>query len=272
MTEPGRTSYVEQVDLLGCRVTVTRWPGGGDRTPILLLNGVGSGADLLAPLAESLRDVEVITFDFPGAGSSRPPLLPYPMAAAAAFTAALLTRLGYPRVDVFGVSWGGTLAQQFAIQHPARCRRLVLAATAAGIPSMPGRPRTIARMLTPRRFNDADYRRRIAGSLYGGSARNDTSVVENLDHAMASISWRGYLYQVLAVLGWSSQPALPLLRQPTLILAGDDDPIIPLVNARWMARLIPDSTLHVIHGGHLFAVSDSKHVAEIMNEFLQQER
>ena len=63
----------------------------------------------------------------------------------------------------------------------------------------------------------------------------------------------GYLGQLYAVSGWSSLPWLHTLRQPTLVLAGDDDPIIPLVNARMMAWRIPDARLHVVQGGgHLF--------------------
>ena len=61
----------------------------------------------------------------------------------------------------------------------------------------------------------------------------------------------GYVLQLLAGVGWSSLPALPLIRQPTLILAGNDDPIIPLVNARIMRALLPDATLHVYDDGHL---------------------
>jgi hypothetical protein len=55
--------------------------------------------------------------------------------------------------------------------------------------------------------------------------------------------------------GWTSLAALPFIRQPTLILAGADDPIIPLVNARIMPRLLPDATLHVYDDGHLALIT-----------------
>ena len=61
----------------------------------------------------------------------------------------------------------------------------------------------------------------------------------------------GYFLQLLAGVGWTSLPALPLIRQPTLILAGNDDPIIPLVNARIMRTLLPHASLHVYDDGHL---------------------
>ena len=79
---------------------------------------------------------------------------------------------------------------------------------------------------------------------------------------------RGYLYQLAAGAGWTSVPFLPLVVQPTLILSGDDDPIIPLANARIMHRLIPDSTLHVFEGGHLGLVTEAPELAPVIAEFL----
>jgi pimeloyl-ACP methyl ester carboxylesterase len=63
-------------------------------------------------------------------------------------------------------------------------------------------------------------------------------------------------------------PFLPRLRTPTLILAGDDDPIIPVVNARIMHRLIPDSALHVYSGGHLELAADAGRLAAVVQDFL----
>ena len=79
---------------------------------------------------------------------------------------------------------------------------------------------------------------------------------------------RGYLYQLAAGAGWTSVPFLPLLRQRTLILSGDDDPIIPLANARLMKLLIPKSRLHVYHGGHLGLVTEAAELAPVVDAFL----
>ena len=78
----------------------------------------------------------------------------------------------------------------------------------------------------------------------------------------------GYLYQLAAGAGWTSLPFLPLIRQPTLILSGDDDPLIPLVNARLMRSLIPRSQLHVYHGGHLGLVTEAAELAPVVDRFL----
>jgi pimeloyl-ACP methyl ester carboxylesterase len=79
---------------------------------------------------------------------------------------------------------------------------------------------------------------------------------------------RGYYFQLISSAGWTSLPCLPRLRQPTLILAGDDDPIIPLVNARIMHRLIPQSELHIYHGGHLELAADAERIAPVVEAFL----
>jgi pimeloyl-ACP methyl ester carboxylesterase len=82
---------------------------------------------------------------------------------------------------------------------------------------------------------------------------------------------RGYYYQLLSGIGWTSLPRLRRLRRPTLILAGDDDPIIPLVNARIMHRRIPDSQLHVYSGGHLELAADAESIAPAVEAFLTAE-
>ena len=79
---------------------------------------------------------------------------------------------------------------------------------------------------------------------------------------------RGYFYQLISTIGWTSLPLLPRLRPPTLILAGDDDPIIPVVNARIMHWLIPRSELHIYHGGHLELAADAERLASVVEAFL----
>jgi pimeloyl-ACP methyl ester carboxylesterase len=81
-------------------------------------------------------------------------------------------------------------------------------------------------------------------------------------------SGRGYLYQLAAGAGWTSLPFLPLIRQPTLILAGDDDPIIPLVNAKVMARLLPAARLHIYPDGHLGLLTMTDDLARRVSRFL----
>lgn len=245
--------------------------GGTARPPLLLLNGIGASLELLQPFVDKLdAAIEVIRFDVPGAGGSPLPARPYRFTGLCALIAGMLTELGYDdAVDVLGISWGGGVAQHFAAVRRSRCRRLVLVSTATGALMVPAKPSVLARMVTPRRYADRGYLQQIAAGIYGGSARTDPQRVAAAMTAHNRVgSARGYLYQLAAGAGWTSLPLLPLLRQPTLIMSGDDDPIIPLANARLMHRLIPDSQLHVFHGGHLGLVTEAAQLAPVVEEFL----
>ena len=85
-------------------------------------------------------------------------------------------------------------------------------------------------------------------------------------------SARGYMYQLLCMLGWTSAPALPfLLKQETLIMMGDDDAIVPLVNGKFLDMLIPNSELVVMEGGgHLFLLSHEEESIAAIRGFLDQ--
>jgi poly(3-hydroxyalkanoate) depolymerase len=245
--------------------------GAGRRVPLLLFNGIGASLDLLQPFVDALDpSLDVIRFDVPGVGGSPRPAWPYRFTGLCRLTGRMLDMLGYDgAVDVLGISWGGGVAQHFAATTRGRCRRLVLVATATGAIMVPARPAVLARMATPRRYLDPRYLERVAPHLYGGSARTDPERVVAMMHGESRVgSARGYLYQLGAGAGWTSLPFLPLLRQPTLILAGDDDPLIPLANARLLRRLIPNSRLHVYRGGHLSLVSEAADLAPVVDRFL----
>ena len=121
----------------------------------------------------------------------------------------------------------------------------------------------------PRRYLDRRYLWENAGDLYGGSARSQPDRISALMHAENRVGPAlGYVYQLAAGAGWTSLPFLPLIRQPTLILSGDDDPLIPLANARLMHSLIPHSQLHVYHGGHLSLATEAAELAPVVGQFL----
>jgi poly(3-hydroxyalkanoate) depolymerase len=264
---------VTEITVRGRRLRVAVRPAtrpGPPRTPLLLMNGLGSQLEVLEPLVDQLPpDLEVIRFDVPGVGGSPAPLLPYHYVMLASLVGALVRRLGHDRVDVLGYSWGGGLAQQFAVTQAGKCRRLVLASTATGAVMVPARPRVLGHMLTPRRHRDPVYTRRIAGELYGGTMRTHPErAAEALRAHAGAGSTRGYVYQLLAIATWTSLHALTLIRQPTLVLSGDDDPLIPTVNARILARGIPHARLHLYRGGHLALVTEAAELAPVIDRFL----
>ncbi len=240
--------------------------------PLLLCNGIGASLEALQPLVDALDPARgVVRFDVPGVGGSPPPPFPYAMAGLASWLTALMDRLGHRTFDVLGLSWGGGVAQQLAFQSRRRVRHVVLVATGTGSLMVPARPDVLKIMMTPRRHRDPEYAARVASRIYGGSMRTDPERGARLLHAVTRAGpKRGYYYQLLAGAGWSSLPALPFLPQRVLVLAGDDDPIIPLVNARVIARLVPRSQLHVYRGGHLAILTESDELAPIIESFLSE--
>jgi poly(3-hydroxyalkanoate) depolymerase len=263
-----RLDGAQLLTVRGRTLRVAVRPGEPGRTPLLICNGIGASLDLLQPFVDALDPrLTVIRFDLPGIGGSPPPSLPYHLVTLPSLLAGLLDRLGYDQADVLGISWGGGLAQQFALARPRRVRRLVLVATGTGSIMIPAHPRVLRRMLTPRRHRDPGFVGQVAGEIYGGSMRARPARAAELLRAVAP-SRRGYYYQLLAVAGWTSLPLLPLLRRPTLLMAGDDDPLIPAVNSRIMHRLIARSQLHIYRGGHLDLVADPGRLTPVIEKFL----
>jgi poly(3-hydroxyalkanoate) depolymerase len=245
--------------------------GSGREPPLLLFNGIGANWELARPFLEALTRTTAIIFDVPGVGGSPRPLLPYRPSTLARLAAGLVAELSYAEVDVAGVSWGGAIAQQFAHQYPKLCRRLVLAATAPGVTMVPASLSVLTKMATPRRYIDRDYMSRIAADIYGGAFRNDPSLIDQHAATMHGAGKLGYLFQLLALTGWTSLPWLWSLRQPTLVLMGRDDPLVPPVNGRILAALIPNAELRMIDDGHLFMVTRPAETAGLIEAFLADE-
>jgi poly(3-hydroxyalkanoate) depolymerase len=254
----------------GQRIRVNVRHGTG--VPLVLCNGIGASLEVLDPLVEQLNPAStVVRFDVPGSGGSPTSLLPYGFPYLAWVLGRVLSKLGIGVVDVLGLSWGGALAQQFAFQNPRRCRRLVLAATGTGALMVPAHPRILAKMVTPRRFSDPDYAATIAGELYGGTVRaHGEDVAQLFVRQLYAGSKIGYLHQLLAGAVWTSVFGLPVVRQQTLIVAGTDDPIIPVINAHIMNALLPHSRLYLHSGGHIDLVHNATELAPVIDNFLRE--
>jgi poly(3-hydroxyalkanoate) depolymerase len=251
------------------RLRVAIRKGDGTRTPLLLLNGIGVNLEVLQPFVDALDPViEVIRFDAPGTGGSPAPRIPYRFSVLARLVTKLLDQLGYQQVDVLGVSWGGGLAQQFAYQFPNRCRRLILVSTGTGALMVPGNPAVLAKIATPHRYQDPVHMAKIAGEIYGGKVRTQPELAREFARTARLGSALGYFYQMLGAVGWTSIRWLRKLRQPTLILHGDDDPLVPQVNAKIMHRLIPRAKLYIFHDGHLGLGTSAGELAHVVEQFL----
>ncbi len=251
--------------------------GTGD--PLLLITGVGASLDLAIPFETEMvaRGFQVISYDSPGVGQSTGYRCPRRMPGIARTIEHLLDALGRPRVDVLGVSLGGVIAQQLAHQAPDRVRRLILCATGPGVVGLggiPGSPRAMLEMITPRRYRSPDHYRSVAGMIYGGTARQDPDAL--LHGTLARFTKPpglvGYLGQLYALSFWTAVPWLRNLSQSTLVLHGDDDPIVPAANGRKLTKHLPDATLHIVKGGgHLFILERPAEIADLVTDFLRDD-
>jgi poly(3-hydroxyalkanoate) depolymerase len=261
------------VDVDGLRLRVSR---RGEGRPLVLVMGLGGNIEMWAPFEAALaaRGVPTVAYDAPGTGESSPgPRPPLRMAGLARVVLRMLDALGYDEVDVLGVSFGGAVAQELARRGGGRVCRLILCATGCGVGGLPGDPRALAILATPRRYHSPEHFLQVAPVLYGGRIRREPELLGQ--QALARLgrppSLQGYAAQLYALAGWTSLPWLHRLRQPTLVLAGDDDPIVPLVNGRILAWRIPDARLVVVPGGgHLFLLEQAEEVAAWVAGFLAE--
>jgi poly(3-hydroxyalkanoate) depolymerase len=270
--DSGGAFEAEMLRIGGKLLRAGRRPGSTRGRPLLMFNGIGGNIELLEPFARCLSGRELITFDVPGVGHSELPARPYRLRTVAALACGILDHYGHHAADVLGVSWGGAAAQQFARNHPQRCGALVLCATSAGVFMVPSHPRVALKMATPRRFTCPAYARRVSGDIYGGDFRSTPSLAEaHFKH----VRWQsplGYFLQLAAVAGWTSAHWLHRLRQPTLVMAGHDDPLVPLINARLLRALIPNCELEVVDCGHLFLLTRAERCAARIEGFLDRHR
>ena len=249
------------------RVRYVHRPSTHERVPLLIFNGLGQSIESLQPIMDAMPDSAIIGFDVPGAGKSDVPRLPLRFCQHARVARALLDQLNYQKVNVFGVSWGGGLAQQFTVQYPSRVEKLILGAAVMGYMMFPAHPLVYSKMSSPRRFTDPDYMQSIAGDIYGGDLRSDPSLASDLLANQLTPSRRGYFYQAMAMYGWTSVPGLWRITQHTLVLQGRDDPMIRHVNAHLLTCLLPNSRLEILDCGHLFILTRAQEVADLITEF-----
>jgi pimeloyl-ACP methyl ester carboxylesterase len=256
-------STTHVIDGLQTRIRVQ-----GDGPPLLLIGGVWSQVDLWDDVLAHLAGFRTIAFDPPGIGATELPRRPLTVSGLAGFARGVLDAVGVERAHVLGVSLGGAVAQQLARSFPDRVDRMVLVSTGFGAPGVPGRPDVLLQFARPRAYADLHVLERSAGRIFGGRLREQPGLVHRWPLRPAA-DLRAYAFRLVGTVGWSSLPWLHRLPHPTLVLHGDDDPIVPLVNARAVACRMPSARLHVVHGGgHLMILDSAAELLPIATAFL----
>jgi len=244
-------------------------PEDADRT-LLLCNGIGASIETTAPFVKHFKRTRLVAFDVPGVGGSPTPWAPYRLTNLTRMLNRILDQLGVGKVDVFGVSWGGALAQQFAHDFQPRCTSLTLAATSAGMVMVPGKIGVLRKMITPKRYQDPEHMLKIGAELYGGEVKFNRELLRNHAAAMKAGDKKGYFYQLIAGIGWTSFFWLSQIKIPTLILMGDHDPMVPAVNGKLMASRMPNARVELVPCGHMFVLTQAEAVADRVEAFIHE--
>ena len=241
----------------------------GEGEPLLLYSGIWGEVGLWDRLLPYLDGFQTIAFDPPGIGRSQMPAFPLSMWGLAEFGTAVLDEFGLASAHVLGASFGGAVAQQMAFSHPRRVRRLVLASTSFGGFAVPGRLEALWHFIHPRSYHP-ERLEQVAGDMFGGRLREEPELVRSM-HIRRPTDTMAALYRMAPLLGWTSLPWLCAIGQRTLVIAGDDDPVTPLVNHRVIATLIPRARLHTVWGGgHLVLLDSADQVGPVIAAFLRE--
>lgn len=247
----------------------------GSGAPLLYCNGSGSTLASAQPILERLSgSFDTVGFDFRGMGRSPLPGPTYSMADVAADVAGLLDHLEWDRCLLVGLSFGGMVAQEFAVTHPERVERLALLSTSPGgeLPSypleqlaaLPEHERATRSLLladrrwTPEWLGEHPDDLQIVLSLAEGRSTQESEAERD-----------GRLAQLEARTGHDVMDRLDRIAAPTFVGCGSFDDIAPPRNSEAIAQRIPGAELHVYDGGHLFLFQDDRAWPELLG-FLER--
>lgn len=249
------------------------WDEQGDGDPVLLIMGLGWTSHMWYRTRPALvsANYRTIAFDNRGVGQSDRPAGPYPLSVMASDAAAVLDAAGIERAHIHGVSMGGMIAQEFALQYPQRVRSLILGCTAAGGPHAVQAETTVMQTLLRTDLNPAEAAEAANSFLYAADTPR-----ERVDEDMAlRLKWspqrEGFMAQLQGIMMWEADSRLPLIASPTLVLHGDADRLVPPANGRRIARLIPGAQIFWIEGaGHIYSTDQPGVSTKAILEFLSR--
>jgi 3-oxoadipate enol-lactonase len=248
----------------------------GEGEPLLFVQGLGYDRSGFGPLPRLLADdFGVIVFDNRGVGESDVPDGPYSVTELAADAVAVMDAAGVERSHVLGVSLGGFIAQELALAHPERVRRLVLVSTAPGSvpPSFPMPQRGVdAFSRFPQMEREAGLRLMVENSLGDHSVQRRPELVEEiyryrLERAPSLAGWQAQAY---AGATFDAYERIPGIAAPTLVIQGGADTVIDPRNADLLVERIPGARLHLVPDrGHLVLWEEGEALAPVVREFLR---
>lgn len=230
------------------------WDEQGKGEPILLIMGLGYPSVMWYRTRPVLAArYRTLAFDNRGVGRSDMPAGPYPISLMASDAAAVLDAAGAESAHVFGISMGGMIAQEFALQYPSRVRSLILSSTSAGGPTaVRAEPEASQMLMTRDKMTPEQAAQSAVPFIYDPSTPRKL-----IDEDIATRRpWfarpEAYVAQLQGILAWEAYTRLPAIRVSTLVIHGESDRLVPPGNARIIADRIPGAELIMIpHASHL---------------------
>ena len=246
------------------------WDEQGQGEPLLLIMGLGYPSSLWhrsrPVLAQHFRTV---AFDNRGVGLSDVPPGPYPIATMASDAAAVLDAAGVSSAHIFGISMGGMIAQEFALQHAARTRSLILGCTSAGGPSAVRAERKVADVMMARGMTLEQAREAILPYIYDASTPRKRIEEDVSLRRRCLPSPQGYMAQLQGILAWEGYSRIAQVTAPTLVIHGKSDALVPAGNGERIAARIPGAKLVLLeHASHLFLTDQTRSANTEILEFL----
>jgi pimeloyl-ACP methyl ester carboxylesterase len=246
------------------------WDQQGEGAPLLLIMGLGWSSHMWyrsrPVLAAQFR---TIAFDNRGVGQSDIPPGPYPIALMASDAAAVLDAAGVERAHICGMSMGGMIAQEFALQYPQRVRSLILGCTAPGGPNAVQAEREVIQLLLAPRGNPEEMAKAITPYIYDPGTPDARKEEDLAVRRPWFPTAEGYLAQLQGIMAWEAYSRLPQIAAPALVIHGESDRLVPPENGRRIAARIPNTELVMIpHASHIFPTDQTEAAHRIILDFL----
>lgn len=248
----------------------------GSGFPVLFISGLGAGTWAWEPQMPFFRRrYQMITFDNRGAGRSSAPPGPYSIEQMALDTVRLLYTLDIEEVFVVGLSMGGMIAQELALILPHRVRGLVLAAThPGGNMRISGSQDVYQRLMDNSGLSPEEIMDKNIPILFSPeSVTNRPELIQAYRERQKDIPLQpehAFAAQQAAIQGFDCSTKLNKIQAPALLLAGEDDQLIPAQNVQRMADHIPDSRVKILpQAGHLIHMEQMEEFNQTLHEFFQ---
>ena len=250
----------------------------GDGAPVVLIPGFAAGRWIwFKQTAELARNFRVIIFDPRGVSASDKPEGPQTITLLADDIAHLLQTIGVESAHIVGASFGGFVAQEFALKYPSMTRKLVLCCTSFGGPNhvVPA-PETLQALASTKGLNSEErMRANLLLAFTPEYVQTETDEVDRIVHLRATneVPEHIYLSQLQAAMNFNVESRLDEIKSPTLVLSGDEDIIVPVQNSRNLAAKIPGAQLQIVAGGsHTFFIEQATEFNNILIDFLKNPR